>query len=119
MWVVCTPPRFPCRQRLLPCNLYAGGVGTFEQPRAVGWPRLARHGTANRGGAISPVQSLICTEGIHTESQREIATAGNTDGEFIVHLLQEPFRISSILIRLERATQAFNCVSFSGVMVIQ
>ncbi len=59
-----------------------------------------------------------CVEHFHHRTLNDLIFQC-TDGEFILHLLQEPFRIGSILIRLERAIQAFNCVSLSGVMVIQ
>jgi hypothetical protein len=57
--------------------------------------------------------------GSDSKTRWQAKAAGYTDGDFILHLIQRPFGIGRILIRLELVTHALNSDSFCGSMLIQ
>ena len=78
------------------------------------WLEAVREELRTKSYQPQPVRRVYISEGRVRDS-----ALGNSDGEFISHLIQGPFGIGSILIRLERAIQAFNSASFFAVIVIQ
>ena len=57
--------------------------------------------------------------GSDPKTRRQAKAVRDTDGGFILHLIQRSFGIGCILIRLELVTQALNSDSFCGLMVSQ